>query len=202
MRFHRRDFLKIGAGTLLVGGMQAESFRAFGAPRQALEATPSCGEETEENAEGPFYRAGAPERFDLIEPGVVGTPLWLSGVIRAQTCTLLAGGVVDLWQADGKGVYDNTGFRLRGRATTDAQGRWKFRTVIPGHYGSGRFVRPKHIHLKVSAPGHALITTQLYFAGDRYNVSNPMVLPSLIMTPKPRPGGGQKATFDFVLAST
>ena len=46
-------------------------------------------------------------------------------------------------------------------------------TVIPGHYENGPGAwRPAHIHVTISAPGHASVTTQLYFAGDPYLAPN------------------------------
>jgi protocatechuate 3,4-dioxygenase beta subunit len=52
---------------------------------------------------------------------------------------------------------------------TDTLGRYRFETILPGRYGDSAGIRPAHIHAKVLTPqGNALLTTQLYFAGDPY----------------------------------
>jgi len=134
--------------------------------------TPTC-EETEDDIEGPFYTAGAPF-VDGALPGLDGLGggvyLRLSGVVRsASDCAPIDGAILDLWQADDEGVYDNQGFTLRGRVRADEEGRYEIDTIIPGRYLNGAQFRPAHIHVKVSAPGHALLTTQLYFPDDPFN---------------------------------
>jgi protocatechuate 3,4-dioxygenase beta subunit len=57
-----------------------------------------------------------------------------------------------------------TGFKGRAQLKTDSNGRYSFSTIYPPSYGR----RPRHIHFKVRAAGHAELTTQLYFAGDPY----------------------------------
>jgi len=62
--------------------------------------------------------------------------------------------------------------------------------------------RPAHLHLKVSAPGHQLITTQLYFQGDEHVADDiaSAVKPELILAPTERTdGNGREVTYDFVL---
>jgi len=59
-----------------------------------------------------------------------------------------------------------------------------------------------HIHLKVSAPDHQLITTQLYFEGGEYVETDiaDAVKPELMLAPTPRDSGaGNEVTYDFVL---
>ncbi len=71
--------------------------------------------------------------------------------------------LVDLWHADECGEYDNSGFRYRGHVFTDAQGRYRFRTIVPAIYSG----RTRHYHVKVQAPRGRVLTTQLYFPATR-----------------------------------
>jgi protocatechuate 3,4-dioxygenase beta subunit len=209
----RRDLLRIGAGgaagLLVLGGCGDPASRAGadaggvdGGPDAGLDPTPPC-EETEDNIEGPFYRAGAPERADLVEEGMAGVVLSLVGRVLSTSCQPLAGALLDVWQADDRGdepaQYDQVGWRLRGTLHADDDGAYQLRTIIPGHYLNGQQFRPAHIHVKASAAGHALLTTQLYFAGDPYNASDPFIEDALIMTLTDA-GGDKRAAFDFVLA--
>ena len=62
--------------------------------------------------------------------------------------------------------------------------------------------RPAHLHLKISAPGHQPITTQLYFPGDPHYGDDiaSTVKPELLLDPRPaRSGNGLEVTYDFVL---
>jgi protocatechuate 3,4-dioxygenase beta subunit len=90
---------------------------------------------------------------------------------------------------------------LRGRIYSGDDGSYDLRTIIPGHYLNGDQFRPAHIHVRVSAPGHALLTTQLYFEGDPYNAIDPFIEAPLIMPLADAARGGKQATFDFVIRS-
>src|SRR6476619_2735691 len=81
--------------------------------------------------EGPFFKPSSPERADLIEPSMSGQPLELVGWVLTRGCKPVAGAIVDVWQADDKGDYDNSGFRLRGHQRADVDGRYRFRTIVP-----------------------------------------------------------------------
>ena len=62
--------------------------------------------------------------------------------------------------------------------------------------------RPAHLHLKVSAPEHQLITTQLYFEGDEHVADDiaSAVKPELVLAPTERADGkGREVTYNFVL---
>ena len=161
-----------------------------------LEATPEC-DETDDNIEGPFYKAGAPDRSTLVDRGMPGLPLIVTGRVLSTQCKPLAGAVLDVWQCDANGVYDNKGYTLRGKLHSDDKGRYEIRTILPPPYniGDSRF-RPAHIHLKISAPGTPVLTTQLYFDGDKYNTVDRAFRKSLALRPK-EAKGGKLATFDF-----
>jgi protocatechuate 3,4-dioxygenase beta subunit len=194
------------AGLLLLGCKQdggaadggADGAAAADADPLAPDASPCPISEA--NIEGPFYTPGAPEDVDLVEPGEPGVRLTLSGTVSGHAaCERLAGAIVDVWHCDDAGAYDDAGFSHRGVLVCDDQGRYSLRTIIPGHYLNGNTYRPAHIHVKVGATGHQLLTTQLYFEGDEFNDGDPFILPSLIMPLTDEADGSRSATFDFVL---
>jgi protocatechuate 3,4-dioxygenase beta subunit len=171
--------------------------------------TPSCVE-TEDNILGPYYKAGAPDRDTLYEPGDPGVRLTLTGTVFVRdqasytpACTPLAAALLDVWQANDAAVYDSAGFNYRGKIYTANDGSYTLHTIIPGHYLNGAQYRPAHIHFRVSGTTTPteLLTTQLYFEGDPYNDIDPFILPSLIMPIIDDGAGGKLAMFDFVIRS-
>ncbi len=158
---------------------------------------------TEDNILGPFYKAGAPFESDLAA-GLDGELMLIQGTVFGCDCvTPLAGAIVDVWQADSDGAYDNAGFVLRGKIETDADGRYAFYTVKPGWYLNGAQYRPAHIHYKVSHADGVALTTQLYFEGDPYIPIDPFVKDSLVIPLAPGDVNGSQGligTFDVVLA--
>ena len=164
---------------------------------QTLPATPSCGASeapTASQTEGPFYKRSTPQRSSLIEPGVTGDRLVLGGFVLTTDCKPLPGAVLDFWQADAKGNYDNDGFRLRGHVLTDEQGRYRIETIVPGAYPG----RTRHIHVKVQPPGGRVLTTQLYFPDEPANQRDGIYSPALLMALVRGPEAAQ-GTFNFVL---
>lgn len=139
-------------------------------------------EATADNIEGPFYKPGAPWRSKL-RGDEAGEVLVVSGTVTGPGKKPLEGAVVDVWQADSKGHYDNEKFGLRGRVKTDKDGKYELETIMPGRYAlgdEGKF-RPSHIHYKVSADGCGPLTTQLYFKGDPHLEKDPFMKKSLVM---------------------
>ena len=155
----------------------------------AAHAQALCGAPTPQDMEGPFYKAGAPSRASIAEPGAKADRLVLSGVVRSADCKPLAGVKLDFWQADAQGDYDNQGYRYRGVVTTDAEGRYRLETNLPPPYMG----RPRHIHVKLQRPGGKVLTTQLYFPGESRGADKALVVKL------ERRDGGQVASFDFVL---
>jgi protocatechuate 3,4-dioxygenase beta subunit len=150
------------------------------AQRQGLAPTPSChdgDEPTIPEIEGPFFKPRSPRRSDLREPGIAGRPVDLSGLVLTRTCRPVAGALVDLWQADDNGEYDNRGFRLRGHVFTDAEGRYAFRTIMPGLYPG----RTRHYHVKVQASNRPVLTTQFYFPDEKENLTDEFFHSELVM---------------------
>ena len=162
--------------------------------RAATEESP----ETENNWEGPFYKPGAPVRSVLLEKGMAGTPLTVTGRVFDTHGRPLKGALLDVWQADHTGSYDNTGFLLRGKLYTDDEGRYTLRTVKPLYYGEPGDMRPAHIHVKASFEKSPILTTELYFKGDPWIHRDAGARPSLIMSPR-RESEGLVAKFDFVI---
>jgi len=164
---------------------------------QGLAPTPECrdgDEPTARQGEGPFYKPRSPQRADLREAGMRGRAVELSGTVVTRACRPVAGALVDLWHADAEGDYDNDGFRCRGHVFADAQGRFRFLTILPAAYPG----RTRHFHVKVQAPRRPVLTTQLYFPGEAENRRDPMFRRELLMRTAAA-GDGLAARFDFVL---
>jgi protocatechuate 3,4-dioxygenase beta subunit len=162
--------------------------------------TPAChdgDEPTLRQTEGPFFKPRSPERADLIEPGLKGRPIVLEGLVLDPSCRPLAHALVDLWQADDTGDYDNTGFRLRGHQFTDAQGHYRFRTIVPALYTG----RTRHFHVKVQPAGARLLTTQLYFPDEPANRRDGLFRSELVMRTATT-GADLAARFDFIVAAS
>lgn len=149
----------------------------------------SCGLPTPQDMEGPFYKAGAPARQSLAEPGSKAPRLLLAGRVLSGQCKPVANAKLEFWQADDKGEYDNAGYRYRGFVVTDAEGRYRLETHQPPAYMG----RPRHIHVKVQPPGGPVLTTQLYFPGESRGA-----LPELVVRLERGPDG-LRASFDFVI---
>lgn len=170
---------------------------AKGAAAPALTPTPSCDDgddPTPPQTEGPYFKRNSPERSNLVEAGMPGTKLTVSGVVYSRSCKVVANALLDFWQADTYGNYDNYGFRLRGHQFTDSAGRFSLSTIVPGLYPG----RTRHIHVKVQAPYQRVLTTQLYFPGEPRNQTDTIFDPALLMNVSNGPNG-RVATFDFVL---
>ena len=106
----------------------------------------------------------------------------------------MRGVLLDLWHADDKGDYDNSGFRYRGHILTDAAGRYRFRTIVPALYPG----RTRHYHFKVLATGRQLLTTQLYFPDEPMNRRDDFFRRELLMRVADA-GEAMSARFDFIL---
>lgn len=140
---------------------------------------------------GPFYTPNSPERTSLIEPGMPGTPMTLTGLVLTTGCQPIAGAPLDFWHADDSGVYDNAGCRLRGHQFTSAEGRFTLETIVPGLYPG----RTRHIHVIVQPPNQPALTTQLYFPGEPGNANDGLYNPELLVGMD----ADNNATFNFVL---
>ncbi len=170
---------------------------------------------------GPFYPfMHTPiESGDLTSGGQAhGTILYLAGRILADGGTPVAGARVEIWQANAAGRYahpnDDTTTPLDDKfhgfavTTTDAEGRYAFKTVRPAAYQAapGRW-RPAHIHFCVTSTTERLVT-QMYFKGDTWNDQDTWLNSTnrtdlLITDPAPakdKEPGALAVTFDIVLS--
>jgi protocatechuate 3,4-dioxygenase beta subunit len=181
----RRELL----GALAVAGVLAPAAAAAQATAGA------CGAATRAQTAGPFYKPGAPRRGSLVEPGMPGERIVVTGRVLTAACALAGGAILDVWHADAEGRYDNAGYRLRGRVAADAEGRYRFETIVPAAYAG----RVRHVHVRVETPGGPGLTTQLYFPGEPGNARDALFDPSLVMRVEDTPRG-KVGTFDFVLA--
>jgi protocatechuate 3,4-dioxygenase beta subunit len=187
-----RDFLVVPATFLLAAwGKRAEAFAATMPP------TPDCGDEddvTPRQTEGPYFTPNSPARTSLLEPGIAGTKITVTGKVLTTDCKPVAHALVDFWHADDNGEYDNVGYKLRGHQFTDAAGRYTLKTIVPGLYSG----RTRHYHVKVQAPNQRILTTQLYFPDERRNNTDRIFNPVLLMEVK-NTADGKTATFNFIL---
>jgi protocatechuate 3,4-dioxygenase beta subunit len=158
MNSNRRDFLKKGSL-----GVLAASIIPFISKASNMA---SC-EATTEDILGPFFSEGAPQTNTIVPIDYEGEKLFLNGRLSNTSCEDgLANVVLDFWQADENGAYDNDGFKFRGKVLTDSEGNYNLETIVPGKYLNGSNYRPAHIHLKVQAEGYEELVTQIYFEGD------------------------------------
>jgi protocatechuate 3,4-dioxygenase beta subunit len=147
---------------------------------------------TPAETEGPYYKANPPANSNLVQPGMAGTKMTVTGYVFNAQCQPVSGARVDFWQADSQGQYDNNGYTLRGYQLTDAQGRYTVETVVPGLYPG----RTRHIHVKITAPGGATLATQLYFPGEAANNRDGIFDPKMTMQVQ-QTAGGELGTFNF-----
>lgn len=178
---------------------------------------------------GPFFSLG------LIREGDDDAACMVPGGARAQGMPIVVGGrvtdeegrpvrkaLIEIWQANAKGKYDHPDDttqapvdpNLKGwaRMLTDADGRYRFRSVKPGAYpnpGYDNWMRPPHVHFSIFAAGlMQRLITQMYFPGEALNDIDPILngiedleaRASLIARALPdAPDGSRAYAFDIVL---
>ena len=175
---HRNEFILLSDMLGLTSAVDDVNFAG------TADATPS-------SVEGPFH-SPAPARAngDWISAGPErgrGEAMVVRGRVTDTDGTPIEGATVDIWQADDAGHYDTQDpaqelGNLRGLFTTDADGEYWFRSIVPASYpvptdgpvggllrALGRHPkRPAHIHYRVEAPGHRPVTTHVFVAEDEY----------------------------------
>jgi len=184
-RYTRREFLTAAVAVALAAVSDAEA-----------QAAKTCGAATPSQTEGPYYKPNTPMRASLLEPGMPGTKLVIEGSVLTTGCKPVPRAMLDFWQADATGRYDNAGYRLRGHQLTDESGRYRLETIVPAEYPG----RTRHIHVKIQAPGQPALTTQLYFPDGAENRRDSIFDPALVMRVRDA-DGGRLGTFDFILAT-
>ena len=185
----RREFLGVILGASAAGALGTPA-----AAQTTLTPTPACGAQTASQTEGPYFKPSSPERLSLLEPEMRGRRLVVTGVVRGIDCKPVPRALLDFWQADAGGRYDNAGFRLRGHQFTDAEGHYRLETIVPGVYPG----RTRHIHVKAQAPSRRALTTQMYFPGEANNARDGLFDPALLVALADA-ADGVTARFDFVL---
>jgi protocatechuate 3,4-dioxygenase beta subunit len=164
-----------------------------------LRETPAIADDddpTPAQTEGPYFKPHSPLRRSIVPAGAAGTRLTLSGRVLTRAGKPIRRALLDFWQCDARGAYDNSGFRFRGHQFTDARGRFVLTTVVPGLYPG----RTRHIHVKVQRPNGRILTTQLYFPGVARNQTDGIFDSELLVRGWRTVNGRRAARFEFVLA--
>lgn len=139
---------------------------------------------------GPFWRLHAPKTESggsIVRSSTPGPALFADCRLRDNAGKPIAGAYVDVWHASPVGMYENqdagqADMNLRGTFTTDAEGRFSFRSVKPAGYPvpvSGPVgellaaqkrhpYRPAHLHFLFHKPGYKTLITQVFVQGDPY----------------------------------
>jgi hydroxyquinol 1,2-dioxygenase len=182
--------------------------------RRVAGATPST-------VEGPFHIADAPEvaHGASMAGKAPGIPCFVTGTVRGLDGRPIAGAVLDLWQTDGEGLYEEQRRTaepwMRGIYKTQPDGSYSVRTVAPISYTipmdgpvgalmertDMSHMRPAHIHFAVSAPGYHYLVTHLFQKGDKfidndvvYGVKDPLIVEFVKRPPGKAPNGETVAT--------
>ncbi|MFY9812478.1 catechol 1,2-dioxygenase [Aquabacterium sp.] len=180
------DAGKRGELGLIVPGIGLEHFLDLRLDEAEAKAGLTGG--TPRTIEGPLYVAGAPEvqgearLDDGTQPGEL---VVMSGVVRDEKGNPIPGAKVEVWHANHLGNYSyfdqsQSAFNLRRTIVTDADGRYKFRSIMPVGYsvppgGSTDILlqqlgrhghRPAHIHFFAHAEGKRKLTTQINIESD------------------------------------
>ena len=137
---------------------------------------------------GPFHIDGSPPLpfgADMSD-GVAGTPLFVHGTVRDLSGAPVGGALLDVWQADGDGMYEAQlevdEARLRAKYSSREDGSYCVRTVAPLGYAIpldgpvGELIgateishfRPAHVHFLIDVPGYEPLITHLFQEGAEY----------------------------------
>jgi protocatechuate 3,4-dioxygenase beta subunit len=177
-KIERRKLFKISLGALASAPLLTSAGQAV---------AEVCAGKTPAQTEGPFYPVDTrTERdWDLTvlngrTTSALGEKIYIVGRVTDQNCDPVSGAIVEIWQAAASGRYNHPGdtsglaldpnFQYWGRVLTDDDGRYLFKTIIPGDYpASSTWQRPPHVHYKVQKRGYRELTTQMYFGGNALN---------------------------------
>ena len=162
----RRQFIK--TLSFAIGAMPTLHFAGRSEPILGASSQNRTPQQTLD--EGP---ADAPWKIALTSPGEPGEPLIVRGTIfGADGKTPIPGARLYVYHTDAQGYYNaHHSFheppRIRGWMKTNAQGKYKFRSIKPAPY-PGRKI-PAHIHPTADAPGYpARWIDEYWFEGDPF----------------------------------
>ncbi|MBI5260492.1 MAG: catechol 1,2-dioxygenase [Bradyrhizobium sp.] len=160
--------------------------------------------ETDQSLLGPFWRLNSPRVENggsIVRSNTPGAPLFVSGRVVDRDGRPVAGAEVDVWHASPVGLYENQDpeqaeMNLRGKFTTDSDGRFSFRSVmmvgypVPTDGVVGRLLkaqgrhpyRPAHLHTLIFKPGFKVLISQVYDPADphldsdvQFGVTKPLI---------------------------
>ena len=145
---------------------------------------------------GPFYPKSLIRDGDddlrRVEPGgpmAEGTPMTITGTVSDCNGDPVRGALIEIWQADKNGKYNHPAdsgqgeadpnFKGFGRILTDAEGRYRFLSIIPGAYpnpGYDDWFRPPHVHFSIFGAGlMQRLITQMFFPDEPLNDIDPIL---------------------------
>jgi protocatechuate 3,4-dioxygenase beta subunit len=179
---------------------------------------------------GPFYPGEAQfhEDNDLTiikghTAAALGQVIYIKGTVLNHQCEPVENAAVEIWQACASGKYNNKNdpnpaaldpnFKYWGETFTDELGTYMFKTIVPGAYPADTdWMRPPHIHFKVTRLGYKELVTQMYFKDNPYNDGDLILKavpaadrPGVIVAFKPAgpslEPGSLIGTFDITIAS-
>ncbi len=147
--------------------------------------------ETTANLLGPFWRLQSPPTENggsLVRSPTPGVPLFVNAIVKNIDGRPVAGAEVDVWHCNDEGYYENqdptqADMNLRGKFTTDTEGRIHFRSIKPIGYPippdgptgdllraqKRHNLRPAHLHFLITKPGYKVHISQIY-SGDDPNI--------------------------------
>ena len=145
--------------------------------------------ETTANLLGPFWRLDSPRTENggsIIRSPTPGAEMFVNASVKDQAGKPVAGAEVDIWQSSTEGLYENqdptqADMNLRGKFTTDKDGHFSFRSILPAGYpipitgpvgdllrAQGRHnMRPAHLHFLIYKPGFKTHISQVYLPDDQ-----------------------------------
>jgi len=169
-KFNRRDFLRstsLVAVVITLPGFISCNNKEVDDPN-----VEPC--KTTDDILGPFYKSNAPFRENIIPLENTSESLIVKGKVFTGCDTALTEALVEIWNANDVGVYDNSNtYNFRGSYKTEQDGFYKFNTIIPGAYLNGDTYRPSHIHFRITAQNHQELVSQIYFKDDPFIKNDP-----------------------------
>ena len=144
--------------------------------------------ETMANLLGPFWRMNSPRTENggsIVRSPTPGPVLFVNCWLKDQSGKPITGAEVDVWHSSPEGFYEQQDpkqapMNLRGKFTTDADGKFAFRSVKPAGYpipidgpvgdlvraGKRHHYRPAHLHFLIFKEGFKTLISQIYVNDD------------------------------------